>query len=95
MTIAPSLPVPMQAVLNNVEVRGSTMGSRTEFRAMVAFVAEQAIRPVVSRVVGGGLQNLEGIEGLFQDMKEGRQFGKLVIAMESETLETEGRESKL
>ncbi|MCJ1400356.1 hypothetical protein MMC11_003561 [Xylographa trunciseda] len=94
MTIAPSLSYTMQAVLNNVEVRGSTMGSRAEFQAMVAFVAKQKIRPVVSRVVEGGLQNLEGMESLFEDMKAGRQFGKLVIAME-EVKGPEGGESKL
>ncbi|MCJ1282178.1 hypothetical protein MMC26_001501 [Xylographa opegraphella] len=95
MTLAPSLPYTMQAVLNNVEVRGSTMGSRAEFCAMVAFVAKQKIRPVVSRVLDGGLQNLEGIESLFEDMKAGRQFGKLVIALGGAGKGLEGGESKL
>ena len=85
----------MQAVLNNVEVRGSTMGSRAEFQAMVAFVAKEKIRPVVSRVIDGGLQNLEGIESLFDDMKAGRQFGKLVIAVGEDGKGPEGGESKL
>lgn len=54
------------------------MGSRREFRDMVRFVEEKQIRPVVSRVVKG-LKNLDGIDSLFADMKDGRQFGKLVI----------------
>lgn len=78
MTLGPKLDVPMSAVLKNIEVRGSTMGSRKEFKEMVRFVNEKRIVPVVSKVVEG-LDNLEGVEELFQDMKQGKQFGKLVI----------------
>jgi NADPH:quinone reductase-like Zn-dependent oxidoreductase len=78
MTVSPKMDWLMQAVIRNVELRGSTMGSRQEFRDMVAFVRKHEIRPVVSRVVKG-LDNLEGIEGLYEDIREGRQFGKLVI----------------
>ena len=81
MTMKPQITVPMAAVLKNIEVRGSTMGSRREFREMVEFVREKGIRPVVSEVVGGGFDNLEGLERLFVVMKEGKQFGKLVFAM--------------
>lgn len=81
MTTGPKLDFTMQAVLKNVEVRGSTMGSRREFAEMVEFVEREKIRPVVSRVVKG-LDNLEGIEGLFEDMKKGRQFGKLVVLVD-------------
>lgn len=55
------------------------MGSRKEFGEMVNFVSTKMIRPVVSRVVTGGLDNIEGIDGLFEDMKNASQFGKLVI----------------
>ncbi len=78
MTLGPALQYSMAAVLRNVEMRGSTMGSRKEFRDMVAFVNEKKIVPVVSRVVEG-LRNLEGVESLFQEMEKGSQFGKLVI----------------
>lgn len=78
MTVSPTMPWGMQAVMKNVELKGSTMGSRREFRDMVRFVEEKQIRPVVSRVVKG-LKNLDGIDSLFADMKDGRQFGKLVI----------------
>jgi hypothetical protein len=37
----------------------------------------------VSRVVKG-LDNIEGIDGLFEDMKAGKQFGKLVIMIDGE-----------
>ncbi|CAN8102996.1 unnamed protein product [Discula destructiva] len=82
MTVSPKMDWSMQAVLKNIELKGTTMGSRAEFRAMVKFVDEKKIRPVVSRVVKG-LRNLDGIDSLFADMKEGKQFGKLVIDISS------------
>lgn len=83
MTTAPTMPWGMQAVLKNVELKGSTMGSREEFRAMVAFVRERPLlKPVISRV-SKGLKNLDGIDELFADMKDGKQFGKLVIDISS------------
>lgn len=78
MTVSPKMDWIMPAVMRNIELRGSTMGSRKEFADMVAFVREHNIRPVVSRVVKG-LDNMAEIEGLYEDIREGRQFGKLVI----------------
>jgi D-arabinose 1-dehydrogenase-like Zn-dependent alcohol dehydrogenase len=68
----------MPAVLKNIEVRGSTMGSRKEFADMVRFVEEKNLKPVVSRAVSG-IDNLDGINSLFEDMKNASQFGKLVV----------------
>jgi len=68
----------MQAVLKNIEVRGSTMGSRKEFKDMVDFIKKEKTKPIVSRSVQG-IENLDGINSLFDDMKRGTQFGKLVI----------------
>ena len=78
MTVAPKMDWTMVAVLSNLELRGSTMGSRKEFRDMVAFVKEKKITPIVSRVVKG-LDNIKEIDTLFDDMRKGSQFGKLVI----------------
>ncbi|KAG5980419.1 hypothetical protein E4U55_004036 [Claviceps digitariae] len=78
MTAGPKMDWSMQAVLMNVELRGSTMGSKKEFKDMVAFVDRNKIRPVVSKTIQG-LGNLDGIEELFRDMDAGAQFGKLVI----------------
>lgn len=78
MTVAPKMDWTMVAVLNNVELRGSTMGSRKEFHDMVAFVDEKKIKPIVSKVAKG-LDNIKDIDALFDDMKKGSQFGKLVI----------------
>ncbi|KAK0112600.1 Zinc-type alcohol dehydrogenase-like protein YogA [Cadophora gregata] len=70
----------MNAVLRNLELRGSTMGSRKEFKDMVAFVNEKKIKPIVSRTVKG-IDNLKDIDGLFEDIRNGSQFGKLVIEL--------------
>ncbi|CAD0052183.1 unnamed protein product [Aureobasidium pullulans] len=78
------MPFTMAAVLKNIDLRGSTMGSRKEFADMVSFVSTKNIRPIVSRSVSG-LDNLEEINGLFEDMKNASQFGKLVIELEKAT----------
>lgn len=80
MTVSPKMEFSMPAVLKNCEVRGSTMGSRKEFADMVKFCEEKNLKPVVSRVVSG-IDNLEGIDGLFEDMKNASQFGKLCIEL--------------
>jgi D-arabinose 1-dehydrogenase-like Zn-dependent alcohol dehydrogenase len=78
MTVAPTLDWPMQAVLKNVDLRGSTLGSRVEFAEMVNFIRDNKIKPIVSRSVKG-LDCVKAIDGLFEDIKEGKQFGKLVV----------------
>lgn len=84
MTTGPKLSYSMSAVLKNIELRGSTMGSRKEFHDMVDYVAKQQIHPVISRVVHG-LENLKDIDDLFEDMKKGNHFGKLVIQVSNES----------
>ncbi|KAG0259473.1 hypothetical protein DFQ27_004053 [Actinomortierella ambigua] len=73
MTTGPKVDFTMSAVLKNIEIRGSTMGSRDEFHDMVSFVQEHKIKPVVSRV----WQGLEFSEEAFETMRSGKQFGKL------------------
>ncbi|BGP26935.1 hypothetical protein JCM10295v2_005897 [Rhodotorula toruloides] len=67
--------VSMAVILKNIELRGSTMGSREEFFAAVKMVAEHKIQPVVDSVLNG----LEQAEEGFQLLKRGGQFGKVVI----------------
>lgn len=88
MTLGPKLPFTMGAVLKNIEVLGTTMGSRREFLEMVAFVEESGLRPVVSRVVQG--LDIDKLESLWEDMEKGRQFGKLVVRV-AEDEEERGR----
>jgi D-arabinose 1-dehydrogenase-like Zn-dependent alcohol dehydrogenase len=83
MTVAPKMDWTMPAVLNNLELKGSTMGSRKEFKDMIAFVNKKKIRPVVSRVVKG-IDNIREIDELFEEMKKGSQFGKLVVEIQGE-----------
>ena len=78
MTVGPKMSWSMSAVLRNVELRGSTMGSRKEFADMVQFVREKKITPVVSKVARG-ITDLSDLDGLFEGMKRGSQFGKLVV----------------
>ena len=78
----------MSAVLQNIDLRSSTGGSRKEFADMVNFVSNKMIHPIVSRTVTGGLENMEGIDSLFEDMKNGSQFGKLVIEIAEEAGES-------
>lgn len=81
MTISPQMSWNMMAVLMNAELKGTTMGSRQEFKDMVNFVDQKEIRPVISRTVKS-LSDLEGIDSLFADMKAGSQMGKLVIEID-------------
>ncbi|KAF2262152.1 NAD(P)-binding protein [Lojkania enalia] len=90
MTISPKMDFLMSAVLRNIEVRGSTMGSRKEFADMVEFVKRKNLKPIVSRTVHG-LDNIVAIDGLFEDMKNASQFGKLVVTIGKGS----GTESKL
>lgn len=75
------------------------MGSRAEFSEMVAFVAQHQLHPPVSKIVKTSwVEGPKGIvaviEELFEDMKAGRQFGKLVLEVVAEG-ENEGEKSRL
>lgn len=69
----------MGEILKNVELRGSTMGSFAEFEAAVAFVDKHKIVPVVHQVFAG----LDQAEHAIQVIKDGEQFGKIVISIHS------------
>lgn len=77
MTVSPKMPFLMQAVLKNIEVKGSTMGSRKEFTDMINFIKEKKAVPIVSDTAAG--LDLDEINKLFDIMKKGTQFGKLCI----------------
>ncbi|KAF9437874.1 hypothetical protein BGZ76_010751 [Entomortierella beljakovae] len=79
MTVQPKFDYTMAAVLRNIEVRGSTMGSRVEFEQMLEFVSKYKVKPVVSQVWPG----LESAEEAFDTMKKGSQFGKLVLSLKT------------
>jgi len=67
----------MAFILKNAELRGSTMGSRQEFLDAVKFIGEHKIQPVVDTVLTG----LDEAEKGFELLKQGGQFGKVVITI--------------
>lgn len=81
MTLGPKLSYTMGAVLKNIEIRGSTGGSRKEFQDMVRFVKDHQIHPVISSVVENALENLEELDKMFDMMKDSSQFGKLCVTI--------------
>lgn len=53
------------------------MGSRKEFSDMVSFIAKTKAKPAISSVAHG--LDLNAVNELFDEMKKGSQFGKLVV----------------
>lgn len=69
--------LPMRKVFwRNLSVLGTTMGSPTDWQAMLGFVARHRIAPVVSNVFP-----LEHVGEAFDLMERGGQFGKIVITL--------------
>jgi len=69
--------LPLRKVFwRQLSVLGSTMGSPADWTAMVRFVAEKRIRPVV-----GGEFPLERAAEAFSRMERGEQFGKIVVTL--------------
>lgn len=57
-----------------VNIKGSTMGNDEEFKQMIEFVGKHKIKPLLSSV-----RPFAEIVSAFDEMKAGKQFGKLVI----------------
>ncbi len=69
--------LPMRKIFwRQISLLGTTMGSPTDWAAMVDFVARHRITPVVSEVYP-----LEQAAKAFALMEEGGQFGKIVLTM--------------
>ncbi len=58
----------------HLSILGTTMGSDEDFRDMIAFVNEHKIHPIIDKIYP-----LENAVEAFDRMKEGFQFGKIVI----------------
>jgi zinc-binding alcohol dehydrogenase/oxidoreductase len=61
---------------NQLTLQGSTMGNDDEFKAMVNFISNYHIKPVISSV-----RPFDQIISAYDEMKEGKQIGKLVVTM--------------
>ena len=62
---------------NQLRLQGSTMGNDQEFQEMVQFVEKYKLDPIMKEPFP-----FDHILEAFDTMKEGRQFGKLVVLME-------------
>ena len=59
---------------NQLTLQGSTMGNDEEFNLMVEFVNQLQVQPIIDSV-----RPFSEAISAFDDMKNGRQFGKLVL----------------
>ena len=57
-----------------LHIMGTTMGSETEFKSMLAFYEKHRLRPVIDSEF-----NLEAISDAREHMKKGNHFGKVLI----------------
>lgn len=72
-------PYTMSAIMKNIDLCGTSMGSREEFHQMIRWVEQERIPVQVERV----FQGLEAAEDAFDIMKRGVGFGKLVLDLQS------------
>lgn len=63
---------------NQLDVRGSSMGSPSDFRAMLDFVSKHGIKPIIDRVY-----DMDEVTAAAQRMNEANQFGKIVLEVPS------------
>jgi NADPH:quinone reductase-like Zn-dependent oxidoreductase len=61
---------------NQLSLMGSTMGSDQDFEAMLQFVQQYKIRPVIDKIFP-----LENAVAAFDRMKAGEHFGKIVVSI--------------
>ncbi|KII88285.1 hypothetical protein PLICRDRAFT_124628 [Plicaturopsis crispa FD-325 SS-3] len=78
MTAAPLVKFTMRDVMRNHKLIGSTMGSRQDLLDGTEFLSKHRIVPVVSHVLDG----LESAEKGFELLRQGEQFGKVVIQVD-------------
>ncbi|MCS6969265.1 MAG: zinc-binding dehydrogenase [Cytophagales bacterium] len=61
-----------------ITIQGSTMGNDEEFAQMLQFCTQHHIVPVIDSV-----RPFSKIISAFEEMRQGKQFGKLVVSMEN------------
>lgn len=66
--------IPAKVFFKHLSIFGSTMGSDKDFTAMVAFVNQHQIKPVIDEIFP-----LEEAETALRRMDAGSQFGKIVL----------------
>lgn len=63
---------------NQLDIRGTSMGSPADFRAMLEFVSKHQIKPVIDRVYP-----VDDVASAAQRMNEAGQFGKIILSVSS------------
>lgn len=61
---------------NQLDIRGTSMGSPADFRAMLEFISEHRIKPVIDRVY-----DVSEIVPAMERMQDAAQFGKIVLRL--------------
>ncbi|KFM99716.1 NAD(P)-dependent alcohol dehydrogenase [Bacillus clarus] len=70
--------LPLRALFyNQIDIMGTSMGSREEFNEMIHFIEEHTIKPIIDKVYP-----LEAVIQALIRMKQGEQFGNIAICME-------------
>ena len=78
-TSGPNPPAQLHRIWwKQLEIYGSTMGTREDFEGVYELVASGAVRPIVDRVFP-----LAEAAAAHEYLEEGRQFGKVVLAIPS------------
>jgi len=70
--------LPAKLFWRQLSILGTTMGSEADFDAMVKFCQEKKIKPVIDEIFP-----LAQAEAAFRKMAAGRQFGKIVLKIDS------------
>ncbi len=66
----------MTLVYGNATASGIYVGSRADFEAMMAFIEQHRIRPVIDRVYG-----LDEVSAAYQRLESGQHLGKVLIRL--------------
>lgn len=75
-TTGPIEIIPQRLFWNQATLKGTTMGSNRDFAAMLEFVDEHRIRPIVARVFP-----FDQVNEAFAYLKNTSQFGKVVLSL--------------
>ena len=74
--IAPKLPVG-EMILNNLDIRGVTVGCRKDLQQLCDFMAEKQIRPMIDRVF-----EFDQAFEAFERLASGGQFGNICVSLD-------------
>ena len=76
--VEPKIPI-QPLILNNASVVGVTVGSRSEFEDLIAFIETHDVVPIIDKVF-----SFDNVPNAFSRLASGRQFGKVVIDIDPE-----------